>query len=141
MGTARQWTVGLAVAAFAMAVFTHLVILQRTPVTDDESTYLFAAQHLGDMRLWVTSPADKLFWDRAFMINDGRWYTQYFLGWPALLAPFTALGVSALANPIYFSLTIPACGACSRGSFPRSGPGRAPCCSCCRRWREWPPVP
>jgi hypothetical protein len=49
----------------------------------------------------------KLFFDRAFMINDGKFYSQYFLGWPALLAPGVALGAPWLMNPLYSALTVP----------------------------------
>jgi len=42
------------------------------------------------------------------MCNAGTFYPQYFLGWPALLAPFTVLGLPWLANPVYLMLTVPA---------------------------------
>ena len=78
---------------------TRVVVYQGLPILDDESAYQFAARLLAEGRVVGESPPDKLFWDRWFMVNDGSWYAQYFLGWPALLAPFEALGLPQLANP------------------------------------------
>jgi hypothetical protein len=107
-GSDRRFVAVGMLGAFAVAVGVNRLVLNGMPVTDDESSYLLAARLLAEGRLWMESPADKLFFDRAFLINDGRMYTQYFLGWPALLAPFAALGVPWLANPIYAALTLPA---------------------------------
>jgi hypothetical protein len=81
--------------------------MRGSPVTDDESAYRFAAELLGSGRLWAPSPPMKIFFDRNFMINDGRLYPGYFLGWPALLAPAIRIGYPWVANPVYSALTIP----------------------------------
>lgn len=107
-GTDRTWVSALCAAALGLGLAAHFLVLQEMPVTDDESAYLFAARTVASGQVSVPSPPDKLFWDRAFMYNDGTFYSQYFLGWPALLAPFTLLNLEVLANPIFFLLTIPA---------------------------------
>ncbi len=82
--------------------------LNGAVVTDDESAYLFSAQILSTLRLTVPSHAAKLFFDNAFVVNDGQMYSQYPLGWPALLTPGVWLGVPWLMNPIYAGATVPA---------------------------------
>lgn len=74
-------------------------VLRYAPVTDDETSYWFAAELLASFRLWVPSPPMKLFFDNAFLLNDGKMYSQYFLGWPFLLAWGVKLGVPWLVNP------------------------------------------
>lgn len=106
-GSDRTWVAVLCGAALASSLAAYLLVLQKMPITDDESAYLFAARLVASGQVSVPSPPDKLFWDRAFMYNGGTFYPQYFLGWPALLAPFTLVDLEGLANPFYLLLTIP----------------------------------
>ncbi len=89
-------------------VILRSFVLHDQRLTDDESAYRFAAQLLADGHLYVPSPPDKLFFDRAFMVNDGHFYPQYFLGWPALMVPGVWLGVDGYMNALYAGLTVPA---------------------------------
>jgi hypothetical protein len=107
-GSDRAWMAGAAAIAVALSLVVRTLVLHGAPLTDDESAYRFSAELLASGRLWVESPPMKLFFDRTFMVNDGRLYSQYFLGWPALLAPFAALGVPGLANALLHGATMPA---------------------------------
>ncbi len=101
---AWMWTsAGL---AFLLAVGLRRWVLHDSPLTDDESAYHFMAEVLASGRLTGPSPPMKLFFDRAFMVNDGRLYSQYFLGWPALLAPGVLVGVPGYMNAAYSAATI-----------------------------------
>jgi hypothetical protein len=82
-------------------------ILLDTPTTDDESAYRLAAQILASGRLYLPSPPDKLFFDNLFLVNDGKLFTQYFLGWPALMVPGVWLGLEDWMNVLYSALTVP----------------------------------
>jgi len=97
--------------ACSMAVLIPLLlrtfVLRGSPLTDDEGAYRFAARLLAEGHLWVASPPLKLFFDQNFMINDGRLYPVYFLGWPALLAPGVLLGIPGLVNAFLSAMTIP----------------------------------
>jgi len=104
----RKFLFGACLAAFIVPLTLRLTILREYPVADDESAYRFAAELLATGRLWVDSPSLKLFFDQNFMINDGRLYPAYFLGWPALLTPGIWLGAPSLMNPVLSALTIPA---------------------------------
>jgi hypothetical protein len=95
-------------AAFVIPLVLRLRVLQGAPLADDEGAYRFAAELLASGRLWVSSPEPRLFFDQNFMINDGRLYPVYFLGWPALLAMGTLIHAPAVVNPLLSALTVPA---------------------------------
>jgi len=104
----RHFVLAFSVIAFAIPALLHWRLLQGADLTDDESVYRFSSQLLLSGRLYADSPPMKLFFDHIFLINDGKFYSQYFLGWPALLAPGLAIGVPGLMNPLYSALTVPA---------------------------------
>ncbi len=102
------WLAVTMVAAFVVAGTIRAFVLRGAVVTDDESAYRFMAQTLASGRLWVASPPMKAFFDRVFMINDGKFYGQYFIGWPALMVPGVYVGATGYMNAIYSALTVPA---------------------------------
>lgn len=104
----RHLILAFSAIAFAVPVLLYWRLLQGVDLTDDESVYRLSAALLASGRLYADSPPMKLFFDHVFIINDGKFYSQYFLGWPALLAPWVALRVPELANPVYSALTVPA---------------------------------
>lgn len=106
-GSDRSWIVAATVLAFAAAVAVRYGVLHGAAVTDDETSYLFAARLLAAGKLSVPSPPHKLFFDHGFFINDGRLYSIYFLGWPALMVPGIWLGVPGLMNAVYFAASVP----------------------------------
>lgn len=93
--------------AFLVPSLLRIFVMHDAPITDDESAYYFASQLLSHGHLTAPSHLFKLFYDRAFLVNDGRMYVQYFLGWPALMLPGTILGRPDLMNPLYSALTVP----------------------------------
>jgi len=103
----RRFLIWTCSAALAIPLVLRLWVLQSAPLTDDESAYRFAAELLASGRLWVASPKLKLFFDQNFMINDGRLYPAYFLGWPALLAPGVWVHAPGIINPLLSALTVP----------------------------------
>ena len=98
---------GSCATAVLIPVLIRVWLLNRAPLADDEGAYRFAAQLLASGRLWVASPPLKLFVDQNFMINDGRLYPAYFLGWPALLGVGVWLHAPILVNPVLSALTVP----------------------------------
>lgn len=102
----RWWMAIAAALAFIIPMFVRLFILDGVRVTDDESAYLFMAQVLGDGQVTVDSHPGRGFFDRFMMVNDGEYYSQYFLGWPALLAPFAWIDLPELANPVYSAVSV-----------------------------------
>src|SRR5262249_33680345 len=88
------WIAGGAGAGFLIPLALRIVLLHGAPLTDDESAYQFMAELLSHGRLWTDSPPLKLFFDRIFMINDGHFYSQYFVGWPLPMLPAVWLGAT-----------------------------------------------
>src|SRR5262249_35896727 len=92
---------------FAIPLAIRLFVIHSAPLTDDEGAYRFGAELLASGRLWVPSPPMKLFFDQNFMINDGRLYPAYFLGWPALLAPRVGFLSPGIVTPLLSAATVP----------------------------------
>lgn len=103
----RKWLIYGCAAAFLLPLSIRILVLRDMPLTDDESSYRFMAELLASGRLWAESPPLKIFFDRGQMINDGKLYAQYFLGWPMLMVPGVWLGFTGLMNPLYAALTVP----------------------------------
>lgn len=98
---------GACCAALLLPMAIRTWVLRGAPLTDDESAYRFTANLLASGRLWVPSPPMKAFFDQSFMINDGRLYAVYFLGWPALLAVGSWFIATGSVNAVISALTIP----------------------------------
>jgi hypothetical protein len=103
----RRFLLWACFAAVVIPVAIRRWVLHGAPIADDEAAYRFGAELLARGRLWVQSPPLKLFFDQNHMINDGRLYPVYFLGWPALMAPGVWMGAPGLMNPLMSSLTVP----------------------------------
>lgn len=103
-----RWVLLFSFLAFAMAALTRSWVLRGAPMTDDETVYEFSARLLLSGRLYVASPEPRLFFDNVFFVNDGKYYGQYTLGWPALLAPAVLLGIKGWANALLSAATVPA---------------------------------
>lgn len=106
-------------AALLLPLLLRVMVLDGADIADDESVYRFTAQLLLQGRLSAPSHPLKLFFDHAFVVNDGRMYGQYFLGWPALLAPGMLVGAPGLVNPVLSALTVPALYGLTRGATSR----------------------
>jgi hypothetical protein len=104
----RPWVAFGALAAFLVPFGLRMLALDDAAIADDESAYLFGGQLVAGGRLTVPSPEMKLFFDRTFMINDGRLYPMYPMGWPILMAPGVLLGAAGYMNALYSALTVPA---------------------------------
>lgn len=107
-GSDRRYVLLACLLAFALAAACHRLLLAGMPLTDDEGAYRFAAQILAQGRLYLPTDPDAAFFRHVFVIDDGRTFTQYFLGWPALLLPALLLGLEGYANAFYFALALPA---------------------------------
>ena len=102
----RWWLAAGVAGAFLVPAAIRLFLLRGAPLTDDESAYRFMGQVLATGRLWADSHPMKTFFDRVFMINDGRLYGQYFIGWPALMVPGIWVGAAGYMNAVYSGLTV-----------------------------------
>ncbi len=121
----RKWMVYASVFGFLIPAALRTFLIGGVPLTDDESAYRFMAQVLATGKVYADSPPLKLFFDNRFMINDGKLYAHFFIGWPALLAPGMLLGIGGFMNAIYSALSVPALFAVLRrlvgGGWARAG--------------------
>jgi hypothetical protein len=107
-GSDRAWVLCACAAALLIPELLRFAVLQGSPLTDDETCYEFMARLLASGRLRAVSPPAKLFYDHTFMINDGHFYSQYFIGWPLVMVPFLWLGIGEIANAVCCAITVPA---------------------------------
>ena len=84
------------------------LVLRGGVLADDESVYRFSAQLLASGRLTAPSHSMKLFFDHPFMVNDGRMFSQYFLGWPTIMAAGVPFGLTGYVNSLVSGATVPA---------------------------------
>jgi len=75
-------------------------IFQDAILSSDEWSYLMQAHIFSHGQLAVPSPAQREFFDHVHIVNNGRYYSKYPPGWPALLALGVWLGVPRLVNPV-----------------------------------------
>lgn len=101
-----KWILYGSLLAFVVPAAIRTWLLRGMPITDDESAYRLMAQMLAQGRVYIDSSPLKLFFDNRFLINDGKVYAHYFLGWPALMVPGIWLGISGWMNAFYSALTV-----------------------------------
>jgi Dolichyl-phosphate-mannose-protein mannosyltransferase len=126
-----RWITGIAAGvAFLAALGVSHLALERTPITDDEEAYLFHARVVASGALTSPSPPDAPFYDNVFLINDGRWFSQYPVGNPLLLAPGVWLGDPWLIPALLAALITLLLAAAARTLFgPIAGPVTAVLCA------------
>lgn len=105
-GDDGRWILYGSLVGLAIPLAVRTLVLRGAPIADDESSYRFMAELLASGRLYAESPPMKLFFDRTQMINDGKLYAQYFIGWPALMVPGVWLGATGVVASFYSALTV-----------------------------------
>ena len=95
-------TFAIVVALFTMGVSAGLALyaFERYPRTSDEIAQLWHAKVLLHGRLSLPVDANAQFFAMDNVVDTGKWYSQFPVGGPAILAIGTALGVPWLVNPV-----------------------------------------
>lgn len=104
----RRFVIYGSVFGALIPALIHTALLHGGPLTDDESAYHFMGQTMALGQLYAESPPSKVFFDNPFLINDGKLYPMYFVGWPALLALGHWLGLAGFVGALCSGLTVPA---------------------------------
>ncbi len=97
---------GVALVAFVISATLTVVCFGRQPHNADEVAQLFHAKILLSGRLSLPADPNPEFFGMDNMIDRGRWYSQFPVGGPAVLALGVALGVAWLVNPLLLALTV-----------------------------------
>jgi len=90
-------------------ILTNLIsyfVLEHIPHIQDSISYLFHAKIFQLGHLYIDSHPQKQFFDFLFMINDGKWYSQYQWGHPFLLLLGLLINMPWIVNPLMGSLTV-----------------------------------
>jgi hypothetical protein len=103
----REWRWPLAAWAVLASVVISRLVFQAVPHVPDEVAYWFQAKYFAVGHLWLPAPPDA----RAFALphvadTDGKWYSIFPPGWPAVLALAIKAGIPTLINPLLAGLTI-----------------------------------
>ena len=79
----------------------QIIAVAWWPNSGDEYGYAFLARTLLHGRFYnPPPPMPELFRFNWIFVRDGKWFSQYPPGFPALLAPFLAVGLPFILNPI-----------------------------------------
>lgn len=92
---------GVVAVAFGASVVIAFGAAAFWPNSGDEYGYVYVARTLLAGRTYNPEPpGGDLFVFAWAAARDGKMAVQYAPGWPAVLAPFLAVGLEALANPL-----------------------------------------
>ncbi len=100
------WIFAVTTLAVVIPLGLRELLLGTAPLTDDEGAYEFMARLLASGRLYADSPPLKEHFDIHFMVNDGKYYSHYFLGWPALMVPGIWLGIPKHVGALYSGVLV-----------------------------------
>lgn len=96
----------LALFSFAMSAYLSRTVFERLPHLEDEIAYLFQARTLARGQAAIESPEpERAFWQPFVVDHEGRRFSKYTPGWPALLAVGEAIGQHWIINASLAALT------------------------------------
>lgn len=91
--------------SFLFVVYTAVVTLKGIPHSQDEIAYLFQSKIFAAGRIYAESPPLEIrrFFDQEFIVNNGKWFSAFPVGFPLFLSIGTLLNVPFLVNPLFFA--------------------------------------
>lgn len=103
----RDWRWALAGWAMLASVVLSRWVFQAVPHVPDEVAYWFHANYFAAGHLWLPSPVSPGAFELPHVASiDGKWYSIFPPGWPAVLALGLVARVPTLLNPLFAGLTI-----------------------------------
>ena len=93
-----------AVLATGLSLAFALAIFRRSPTSSDEIAQLWHAKMLLRGRLFLAPDPNPEFFSLENVIDVGRWYSQFPIGGPVVLAIGAAIGAPWLVNPVFCGL-------------------------------------
>jgi hypothetical protein len=95
-----RWLLACGVVCAVAAAWIAQVPLGGVPHVSDEVAYTLQARLFAALQRVGPAPDNASMWVMPFWNVEGGMYSPFPLGWPALLAPFEAMGLSAWLNPL-----------------------------------------
>lgn len=96
----RRFLAALFLLGFLVCLGVNFFVLGGNLFFVDEFSYLFQSRALLKGKLYVESPPLPRHFQYAHIINDGKWYSKFTIGWPLLLAPAEAVKIPFVVNPL-----------------------------------------
>jgi hypothetical protein len=108
VGAVREhwFMTGAAVFATIAAAMAATYVLSKKPSTSDEVAQLWHARMLLSGRLWLPADPNPEFFAIDNVIDQGRWYSQFPIGGPAVFSLAMLLHATWLLNPLLAGLTV-----------------------------------
>lgn len=102
----RAFELGAAIVVTILAAFFAQYCFSRLIFTGDEMAQRWHARMLLAGRLFLQPETHREFFSTAEVLDEhGRWFSQFPIGGPAVIAAGMALGVPWLVNPVLAGLT------------------------------------
>ncbi len=97
----------VSIAGFLLAAGAAWYCFNRQPQSIDEMAQLWHARMLLGGHFSIPTEPDPAFFSAMNVVDaGGRWYSQFPIGGPAVLAAGLALGAVWLVNPVLIALTV-----------------------------------
>lgn len=104
---ADRWVAIVALGAAVVATSLSVLAYDRHPHVPDEVNYLLQARYFASGQLALPVPVvPEAFNLDLMMIRDGRWFSVFPPGWPAVLAIGAWLGAPFLVNPVLTGVVV-----------------------------------
>ena len=93
---------------FVLLSGLRINVMKQFFIALDEFSYLFQSQLLGNLQFYAKAPVSaQSFKCVCVVIESGKWFSKYTIGFPLLLAIPAKLKLWFLLNPLISTLTIP----------------------------------
>ncbi len=89
------------IAVFVITLIIYFFVFLQTPLFEDEFSYLFQSEILANGKLYAQSPPCLQFFTKPHIINNGKWYSKYTIGWPLLLVPGVLIGFPIIIPALF----------------------------------------
>lgn len=102
----RQFVAVAAIVATTLAAAAAVYVFSRKPTSSDEIAQLWHAKILLTGRLTLPADPNPEFFAIDNVVDQGRWYSQFPIGGPVLMALAMMFRATWLLNPVLAGLTV-----------------------------------
>lgn len=92
--------------SFIIGILIHFKHFLRQPQFIDEYSYLFQSEVISDGNLYAKSPHMWRFFQCAHIVNDGKWFSKFTIGWPMILAMGRIVNLHYIIPPLFMAGSI-----------------------------------
>lgn len=94
------------IVTLSITLIIRLWVVGTYPLISDEFSYLFEADLIAHGKIYAKSPPMPRFFRTQNIVNDGKWYSKYTIGWPLLLAGGKLLGIEWAVAPLCAAVSV-----------------------------------